>query len=339
MLGAGNRSRACEKNKGRLMNRLFVIGDLHFSQAVNKPMDIFGKQWENHQERICQSWRETVDDGDVVVVNGDISWGLKLSEALPDLALIDSLPGKKIIMKGNHELWWSTLTKVRQLFKDNNLNTLFPLYNNAYFWPERGLLLCGTRGWKTRDDPAFCEEDEKIYNRELQRARVSVNYGLRLAEGYYKGGQFAPAEIIGGAAGTGEITGGEAGIGKITAGEAGAGKITDGEAGIGKITGGETGTAEIIGGETGKKIGNAEVPEIIMFFHYPPFDFAKRNPTDFTQILQENNIKKCFFGHIHGAGKTKYNENGAVMPVFRDGSAAYYLTAADYLGLCPAEIL
>ena len=167
------------------MAKLFVIGDLHFSQGVDKPMDIFGKAWANHTERLCENWRRVVSEGDYVVVNGDISWGLGLEEAVPDLVLLDSLPGKKIIMKGNHELWWTTMAKLEGVFKAHNIRTLLPLHNNAYFFADRRIAVCGTRGWLLPGDEGYGEHDGKILRREIMRFEMSLKHARGLAEKYF----------------------------------------------------------------------------------------------------------------------------------------------------------
>lgn len=167
------------------MAKLFVIGDLHFSQGVDKPMDIFGKAWENHTERLCANWRRVVSDEDYVVVNGDISWGLGLDEAAPDLVLLDSLPGTKLIMKGNHELWWTSLAKLQGVLKENNLKTILPLYNNAYFFADKRIMVCGTRGWLLPGDDDFGDSDAKVLRRELMRFEMSLKHGRELAGRYF----------------------------------------------------------------------------------------------------------------------------------------------------------
>jgi len=146
---------------------VFVIGDLHLSLGSDKPMDIF-KGWDNHTQKLERNWREKVSDGDTVVVPGDISWATYLPDALADLAFIDALPGKKILMRGNHDYWWPTLTKLRNLCAKNGLTTLDFLYNNSHI--AEGLGIVGSRSW------FFDEEDPDalIFLRELGRLRASI---------------------------------------------------------------------------------------------------------------------------------------------------------------------
>lgn len=148
---------------------IFAIGDLHLSNfpGSEKPMDVFGDRWFNHQERIKENWCRTVTEYDTVVVAGDISWGLKLQEAEYDLKWIDVLPGKKIIIKGNHDLWWSGIRKLNSMF-----DSITFLQNDAC--EAAGVWICGTRGWLTPADEGFTEADRKIYDRELLRLEASL---------------------------------------------------------------------------------------------------------------------------------------------------------------------
>ena len=104
---------------------IYVIGDLHLSFAIDKPMDIFGYNWENHAEKIRENWIEKVKPEDTVILPGDFSWATYLEEAKPDFEYLNSLPGKKIMSKGNHDYWWSTVTKMRQFLKENNFENRF----------------------------------------------------------------------------------------------------------------------------------------------------------------------------------------------------------------------
>ncbi len=148
---------------------LFAIGDLHLSRGAAKPMDIF-KGWERHDERLCENWRRLVSPQDTVVLAGDTSWGLTLEEALPDFELINSLPGeKKLILKGNHDYWWSSAAKMRAFFDLHGLGTLHILHNNAY--ASGDFAVCGSRGWIFENGEP---QDEKIINREAIRIEASL---------------------------------------------------------------------------------------------------------------------------------------------------------------------
>lgn len=158
--------------------RVFAISDLHLSLAENKPMDIFDPVWENYMERIRGNWIRTVGHDDLVLLPGDLSWATYIENSKPDFLYMESLPGKKIISKGNHDYWWTTHSKLNK-FKDSlSLNSITFLHNNAFFYGD--LAIVGTRGWKNPEDDDFSAEDEKIYNRELERLKIS----LKLTDGF-----------------------------------------------------------------------------------------------------------------------------------------------------------
>lgn len=194
---------------------LYVIGDPHLSFGVDKPMDIF-QGWGNYVERIKENWTAMVSNDDTVVIAGDISWGMNLDETLLDFKFIDALPGKKIILKGNHDYWWDTKTKIERFFAANDIKSISVLFNNAYL--VEGIAICGTRGWfyDARD-----AQDKKVLNREVGRLRMSIESALML------------------------------------------------------------------GGEP------------VVFLHYPPV-FAGRECSEIMNVLFEYNIKKCYYGHLHG---------------------------------------
>lgn len=161
---------------------IYAIGDTHLSlnEAVEKPMDIFGPQWENHAERLKTEWEKTITKDDVVIISGDISWALRLPEAMADLDFIHDLPGKKVLLKGNHDLWWTSITRLNKLYDD-----LFFLQNDFYVVDE--VAICGSRGWVCPGSEDFTSHDRKIYERELIRMRMSLE-GAELA-GFGKGQQ------------------------------------------------------------------------------------------------------------------------------------------------------
>lgn len=152
---------------------LFALADPHLAFASDKPMSVFGSRWENHASRIEAAWRESVGDTDTVVLPGDISWAMRLDEALPDLRFLDRLPGHKIIARGNHDYWWSTLARMERWRDDNSLNSLSFLRNNC-LEPEPGVLVCGTRGWLLPEDIDFQRSDEAILAREFGRLTLSL---------------------------------------------------------------------------------------------------------------------------------------------------------------------
>lgn len=150
---------------------LFTISDLHLSLSTNKPMDIF-YGWDNYVDRIKTNWCRVVTDNDTVVIPGDISWALKIEDALEDFKFIDSLPGKKIILKGNHDLWWGTLKKLNEFFAKEDIKTITPLFNSAVVVGDK--CVCGSRGWFF-DKP---EAEKKVILREAGRLETSIKLAL-----------------------------------------------------------------------------------------------------------------------------------------------------------------
>ena len=132
-------------------------------------MDIFGGVWRGYREKIIAAWQELISEEDTVVLCGDISWGMSLKESLLDFKLIDNLPGKKIVLKGNHDLWWDTVSKMKRFFFENEINTIDFLHNNCYFY--NGTAICGSRGWAWEDGETH---DDKVWNRELMRLEASL---------------------------------------------------------------------------------------------------------------------------------------------------------------------
>ena len=160
---------------------IYAISDLHLAKSIDKPMDIFGARWGNYMEKLEKSWKETLQDSDIVIIPGDISWATYLEQATEDFMFIDSLPGKKIISKGNHDYWWTTMNKLEKFLEANNFSTISFLHNNSYI--IEGKILCGTRGWKCPGDDNFTGEDRKIFNREIQRLELSLKSTLQENEG------------------------------------------------------------------------------------------------------------------------------------------------------------
>ena len=163
--------------------RIFAIGDLHLPGGDMKPMDVFGAHWENHFERISEDWRKRVSDEDIVLIPGDISWAMQLSQALEDLRRIAQLPGRKLILRGNHDFWWSSLTQLRCSLPEG----MHAVQNDA--WDAGEVVFCGTRGW-TLPQPGSTEaaqqgpaasQDEKIYRREAMRLEMSLKAARRMA--------------------------------------------------------------------------------------------------------------------------------------------------------------
>ncbi|MBE6541033.1 MAG: serine/threonine protein phosphatase [Ruminococcaceae bacterium] len=164
---------------------VYTIGDLHLSLLVNKPMDKFGHRWTGYTEKIEKRWRALVEDGDTVVVPGDISWAMTLDEAAEDFRFIDSLPGRKILGKGNHDYWWTTVTKMKKFLSDIGISSIDFLQNNAFRVGdgEKQMIICGTRGWfideKLQATPNPTDY-EKLVSREVIRLTNSLSEGVKL---------------------------------------------------------------------------------------------------------------------------------------------------------------
>lgn len=147
---------------------IYAIGDLHLSVAAKKPMDIF-PGWDNHAERIIENWNKKINADDIVVLDGDTSWGMTLSQAIPDFRLIHSLPGRKILIKGNHDYWWASATKMKEVFAENGFDSLYILHNNSF--TINGVHICGSRGWMFESGE---RHDEKLIRREAMRIDASI---------------------------------------------------------------------------------------------------------------------------------------------------------------------
>jgi len=221
---------------------IFVIGDLHLSFGTQKPMDIFSG-WQDHWQRIEKNWRRLVKDTDTVVIPGDVSWGLTLEEAQPDFRFIQSLPGRKIISKGNHDYWWQTAKKLQEFLDKNGFDTISFLHNNSF--EVENYIICGTRGWIFENGQ---QQDEKVILREAGRLKASLDY-------------------------------------------------MDSD------------------------------KEKIVFLHYPTI-YQEQRANHIINTLKQYNIKRCFYGHLHG--KTiNYAFNGV-----SDG-IKYKLISADAIDFCP----
>ena len=156
--------------------RVFAIGDLHLPGGDMKPMDVFGSHWENHFERISESWRDRVGEDDVVLIPGDISWAMQLADALHDLERIAQLPGRILILRGNHDYWWSSLTQLRCSLPQG----MHAVQNDAY--DAGDMVFCGTRGW-TIPGQGAAAQDEKIFRREVLRLEMSLKSARQAADG------------------------------------------------------------------------------------------------------------------------------------------------------------
>lgn len=156
---------------------IYAIGDLHLSLASGKPMDVFGDHWKDHHQLIEKNWKELITENDLVLLPGDLSWAMKLDEASEDLNWLGELPGMKIITKGNHDYWWSSVTQIRRRLPPG----IIPLQHTAF---DAGIaVITGTRGWITPLSEEYDEEkDEKIYRREVHRLGLALESAAEMRE-------------------------------------------------------------------------------------------------------------------------------------------------------------
>ena len=232
---------------------IYGIGDLHLSFGVEKPMDIFG--WGNHTEKIKKDWNNKVKQDDTVILLGDFSWAMKLQDTLKDFEYINKLPGQKILLKGNHEYWWSTVHHIKNFLQENNIKNVEFLHNNAFEIENK--IFCGTRDWNVNISEEPDEEfNQKMIARECGRLELSIKYGL-------------------------------------------------------------------------EKFGHNK--EIISCLHYPPItksNIQKEEQTPFIEILKKYNIKKCYYGHLHGNainGAVQGNINGIELHLISADSVNFQL--------------
>ncbi len=151
---------------------IYAIADLHLSFLHNKPMNIFGDNWDNHAEKIKYNWIEKVKNEDYVILLGDFSWEMHLEDTKLDFGYLDSLPGKKILLKGNHDYWWTTVAKMNNFIKENEFTNIDFLYNNSYLVENK--IIVGTRGWNILDT----ESNSKMIKRENVRLEISIQDGI-----------------------------------------------------------------------------------------------------------------------------------------------------------------
>lgn len=227
---------------------IYAISDLHLSFNANKPMDIFGVNWENHIIKLKANWIKQAKENDIIVLGGDFSWSTYLKDTIKDFKFLNNLPGKKILLKGNHDYWWTTLTNMNNYLKENKIEDIFFLYNNSYLFEN--YIIAGTKGWNFN-----AETDEKLLNRELQRLETSIKSGIY-------------------------------------------------------------------------QYGNKE---IMLFVHYPPIN-EKNIHTEFIKIMKKYNVKKCFYGHLHGINQKEAVEGNI-------NGIEFKLISSDYTGFKLIKII
>ena len=225
---------------------LYVIGDLHLSFTENKSMDIF-PGWKDYVQKIEQNWKAKIRPEDTVVLAGDTSWGMSLEGAKADFAFVNALPGQKLLLKGNHDYWWTTAGKLNRFFEENGFDTLKILHNNSY--TVENYCICGSRGWLfDQGEPA----DQKVLAREAGRLETSI--------------------------------------------------LSAHDSSLEKI----------------------------VFLHYPPV-YGEQTSAEMLDVLLRNNIKRCYYGHIHGSG-CAYALNGEYLGI------DFRLISADFIRFDPVLV-
>lgn len=204
---------------------IYIIGDLHLSFREDKPMSIFGKNWENHSEKIKEDWIKKVKEKDTVFLAGDFSWATYLEDTYEDFSYLNKLPGKKILLKGNHDYWWTTLTSMRRYLQEKEIENIEFLFNNSFEVENK--IFVGTRGWALLDS----ENSNKMIKRESARLELSIQNAI-------------------------------------------------------------------------EQYGNEK--EIIAIMHYPPISNSSMKneytyESKFLEVMKKYNIKRCYYGHLHGA--------------------------------------
>lgn len=204
---------------------IYVMGDLHLPFGVNKPMDVFGDGWQGYTEKIKEDWNKKVKNEDTVILAGDFSWATYLEDTYKDFEYLCALPGKKIMLKGNHDYWWTTITSMKKYLEENNFNNIDFLYNNSFLIEDK--IIVGTRGWALLDT----ENSRKMVKREAARLELSLKSAI-------------------------------------------------------------------------EKYG--EQKEKICIMHYPPVlaTYMKNEYTynsEFLDVMKKYNVKRCYYGHLHGA--------------------------------------
>ena len=226
---------------------LYAIGDLHLCLGAPKPMDIFGGNWTGYMDKLKEGM-SVITAEDTTVLLGDLSWALSLEESAADFAWINEIPGRKIILKGNHDYWWSTAAKFRKFCEDNGFTNMEILNNNCFEYEDWAI--CGTRGWFFEEERSGAH-DEKVFKRELCRLEASLKAA----------------------------------------------------------------------GEKNKMV----------FLHYPP-KYKGYDCKEILQLLEKYQVRRCFYGHLHG-GSHKLALEG-----LWDG-VDYRMVSADYLNFKPYKVI
>lgn len=153
---------------------IYSISDLHLSFGTDKPMSVFGEKWTGYEEKLRKNWEAVIRPSDIVVLPGDFSWGMHLSETIQDFSFLETLPGIKILSKGNHDYWWETANKLNGFVKENGFESVRFLHNNTHFVGK--IAICGTKGWSMN---AEGPDDARLYHREMMRLELSLDQAMQ----------------------------------------------------------------------------------------------------------------------------------------------------------------
>lgn len=227
---------------------IYVIGDLHLPFGIDKPMDIFGEKWQDYTKKLKEDWLKKVTTEDTVILAGDFSWATYLEDTFKDFSYINNLPGKKILLKGNHDYWWTTITAMKKYLKEKQIENVDFLFNNSFEIENK--VIVGTRGWALLDS----ENSKKMIKREKLRLELSIKNAI-------------------------------------------------------------------------DKYGSEK--EIVCIMHYPPiskscFKNEYTYESEFLDLMKQYNIKKCYYGHLHGASHKDAVEGNIEGIIFK-------LISCDYL--------
>ena len=233
---------------------IFAIGDLHLSFKEEKPMDIFGNNWSNHEQILKKNWIEMIKEDDLVIIPGDFSWATYLEDTYLDFNYLNELPGKKLLLKGNHDYWWTTIQSMNRFLEHNNFENITFMYNTSYEFED--YIIVGTRGWALTGT----SNAEKMLNREVNRLGISIK-------------------------------------------------------------------------DAKNKYGDNK--ELICAMHYPPISkqiVDNKESNQYIELMKENNIKKCIYGHLHGESHKDAVEGSYEGIEFK-------LVSSDYLNFVPYKLL
>ena len=290
---------------------IYSIGDLHLSGNANKPMGIFGENWQDHDKKIKENWEKMVKDDDIVLVPGDISWAITLEDAILDLEWINQLPGKKVLIKGNHDYWWKSVSKVRQVLPKG----MYALQNNSIMFGD--IAIAGTRLWENPDVDLAHHIEWIALDEVLEKSRT----------GEKKEGN--PDAVVN------NVNDGKTEDGNNAAPTAGS--INPGFHDV-DFRDAERDSEKILNREIQRlTLSLSSVParakRIIVMLHYPPIDFSFK-ANEITEILTDYGVDTCIFGHLHSLKR----ETMPKFPATKWG-IDFYLVSCDFIDFMPVKII